>query len=65
MNSAVKIVVYIIVGATVIALVQSPNFAPAIDSLTGGFSGILSAMRGGGGAPQGGAQTAVQGQRSA
>lgn len=50
MDSAVKIVVYIIVGATVIALAQSPNTGSAISAVTGGFANVLNAMRGGAGA---------------
>ena len=53
MDSVVKIAVYVVVGATIIALAQSANTGPAISSLTGGFANILSAMRGGGGQAKG------------
>ena len=49
MDSVVKVTIYIIVGATIIALVQSGNTSSTISSITGGFANILTAMRGSGG----------------
>jgi hypothetical protein len=45
-DSVVKIVLYIIIGATVIAVLQSAQTAPAVSALSGGFANILAAMRG-------------------
>jgi hypothetical protein len=45
-DSVVKITIYIIVGATVIALVQSQYTSNTITALTGGFANVLNAMRG-------------------
>jgi len=46
MSDWVKIPLYVIIGATVIALFESAQTAPAVSSLANGFAGIIAAMRG-------------------
>ena len=46
MSDWVKIPLYVIIGATVIALFESAQTAPAVSALANGFAGVIAAMRG-------------------